>query len=63
VLLTSAENAALRLGAHTMRLDTRHDRTAVRGPYAAHGYAEIAPYSAGLHTDHWYEKRLRAEPR
>ncbi len=57
-LLAAAEEAATGLGAHTMRLDTRTDLVEARGLYAAHGYAEIAPYSAGLYADHWYEKRL-----
>jgi GNAT superfamily N-acetyltransferase len=57
-LLTAAEEAAVSLGAHTMRLDTRDDLVEARGLYAAHGYAEIEPYSKGLYADHWYEKRL-----
>lgn len=57
-LLAAAEDAALDLGAHTMRLDTRHDLTEARALYAAHGYAEIPAYSHGPYADHWYEKRL-----
>jgi GNAT superfamily N-acetyltransferase len=57
-LLAAAEDAALDLRAHTMRLDTRDDLVEARRLYAAHGYAEIAPYSDGRYADHWYEKRL-----
>jgi GNAT superfamily N-acetyltransferase len=57
-LLAAAEDAALDLGAHTMRLDTRHDLTEARALYAAHGYAEIPAYSHGPYAEHWYEKRL-----
>lgn len=58
-LLMAAEHAARRLGAHTMRLDTRRDLVEARALYAAHGYAEIEPYSSGPYADHWYEKGLR----
>jgi GNAT superfamily N-acetyltransferase len=57
-LLCAAEDAALDLGAHTMRLDTRHDLVEARALYAAHGYAEIPAYSHGPFAEHWYEKRL-----
>ncbi len=57
-LLEAAEDAARDLGAHTMRLDTRHDLVEARALYAAHGYAEIAPYSTGPYSDHWYERKL-----
>jgi GNAT superfamily N-acetyltransferase len=57
-LLAAAEDAALDLGMHTMRLDTRHDLTEARALYAAHGYAEIPAYSHGPYAEHWYEKRL-----
>lgn len=58
VLLAAAEDAAVRLGARTMRLDTRHDLVAARALYAAHGYQEIPAYSHGPYADHWFEKRL-----
>jgi GNAT superfamily N-acetyltransferase len=57
-LLAAAEQAALRLGAHTIRLDTRSDLVEARALYAAHGYAEIPAYSSGPYAEHWYEKRL-----
>ncbi len=57
-LLAAAEDAAVRLGARVMRLDTRKDLVEARGLYAAHGYVEIEPYSAGPYADHWYEKHL-----
>jgi GNAT superfamily N-acetyltransferase len=57
-LLAAAEEAAMDLGAHTMRLDTRHDLIEARGLYVAHGYAEIEAYSHGPFAEHWYEKRL-----
>lgn len=57
-LLTAAEQAARDLGAHTMRLDTRHDLVEARALYAAHGYAEIPRYCDSPYADHWFEKRL-----
>jgi GNAT superfamily N-acetyltransferase len=57
-LLQAAENAAFLLGAHTMRLDTRHDLIEARALYADHGYKEIEPYSNGPYADHWFEKHL-----
>lgn len=57
-LLEAAEDAAIRLGAHTMRLDTRGDLIEARALYAAHGYKEIEPYNYGPYADHWFEKHL-----
>jgi GNAT superfamily N-acetyltransferase len=57
-LLAAAEDAALDLRAHTLRLDTRSDLTEARALYAAHGYAEIPAYSSGPYAEHWYEKHL-----
>jgi GNAT superfamily N-acetyltransferase len=59
-LLAAAEDAALGIGADTMRLDTRHDLVEARTLYAAHGYIEIAPYTTGPYAERWYEKRLRS---
>ncbi|WP_345358307.1 GNAT family N-acetyltransferase [Actinoallomurus liliacearum] len=57
-LLAAAEDAALRLGARTMRLDTRRDLVEARALYAAQGYREIEPYNNGPYADHWFEKHL-----
>ncbi|MEV5754127.1 GNAT family N-acetyltransferase [Actinoallomurus sp. NPDC052308] len=57
-LLAAAEEAALRLGARTMRLDTRRDLVEARALYAAQGYQEIEPYNNGPYADHWFEKHL-----
>jgi len=58
-LLQAAEQAALGLGATTMRLDTRHDLVEARRLYARHGYAETAPYHDGPYADHFFERHLR----
>ncbi|MCO5967196.1 GNAT family N-acetyltransferase [Actinoallomurus soli] len=57
-LLEAAESAAVRLGARTMRLDTRRDLVEARALYAAAGYEEIEPYNDGPYADHWFEKHL-----
>lgn len=57
-LLAAAEDAAVRLGADTMRLDTRRDLVEARALYAAQGYEEIEPYNDGPYADHWFGKRL-----
>ncbi|MCO5996608.1 GNAT family N-acetyltransferase [Actinoallomurus rhizosphaericola] len=57
-LLEAAEDAAVRLGARTMRLDTRRDLVEARALYAAAGYREIEPYNHGPYADHWFEKHL-----
>ncbi|MFC4492644.1 GNAT family N-acetyltransferase [Streptomyces ovatisporus] len=57
-LVAEAEQAAVRLGASAVRLDTRHDLTEARRLYARLGYAEIAPYHDGPYADHFFEKRL-----
>ncbi|MEV5712082.1 GNAT family N-acetyltransferase [Actinoallomurus sp. NPDC052274] len=57
-LLAAAEEAALRLGARVMRLDTRRDLVEARALYAARGYQEIEPYNHGPYADHWFEKHL-----
>jgi len=57
-LLAAAEDAALGLGAHAMRLDTRDDLVEARSLYAGHGYAPIPAYSHGPYADHWFEKHL-----
>lgn len=57
-LVTAAEAAAQRLGAHRIRLDTRNDLREARNLYARAGYAEIAPYHHGPYADHFFEKQL-----
>jgi GNAT superfamily N-acetyltransferase len=55
-LLETAEEAARRNGARTMRLDTRDDLVEARALYANHGYREVPPFGSGLYADHWLEK-------
>ncbi|MCT9087895.1 GNAT family N-acetyltransferase [Streptomyces sp. ASQP_92] len=57
-LLSSLEDAARRLGARRIALDTRHDLVEARGLYAKHGYREVAPYSQGPYTERWFAKEL-----
>jgi GNAT superfamily N-acetyltransferase len=57
-LVTAAEEAAVRLGARRLRLDTRADLVEARTMYARRGYAEISAYHDGRYADHFFEKRL-----
>ncbi|WP_377271385.1 GNAT family N-acetyltransferase [Peterkaempfera sp. SMS 1(5)a] len=57
-LLAAAEQAAVRMGRRTMRLDTRRDLVEARALYARHGYAEIPAYNRSPYADHWFEKAL-----
>lgn len=58
-LLETAELAARRNGARTMRLDTRDDLVEALALYARNGYREVAPYGSRLYADHWLEKILQ----
>lgn len=58
VLLTTLEDAARRLGALRMVLDTRLDLVEARGLYTRHGYREIPAYKSGPYAEIWYGKDL-----
>lgn len=60
VLLAAAEEAARRLGAERLILDTRGDLVEARALYSRHGYAETAAYNDDVYAEHWFEKRLGA---
>ncbi|MEV1051400.1 GNAT family N-acetyltransferase [Streptomyces sp. NPDC049887] len=57
-LLTALEEAARRLGARRMVLNTRLDLVGARTLYARHGYREIPAYCEGPYMDVWYGKEL-----
>ncbi|MBB1243100.1 GNAT family N-acetyltransferase [Streptomyces durbertensis] len=57
-LVAAAEAEAARLGARVIRLDTRSDLVEARALYAARGYREVAPFSTGPYSDHWFVKEL-----
>ena len=57
-LVAAAENAARRLGANLMRLDTRDDLVEARALYAKIGYAEVEPFNDEQFAEHWFAKPL-----
>ncbi|RKT53978.1 ribosomal protein S18 acetylase RimI-like enzyme [Saccharothrix australiensis] len=57
-LLAAVEEAAVSIGATTVRLDTRADLVEARRLYARHGYREVAPFNCDRYADHWFQKRL-----
>lgn len=57
-LVTAAEDAARRLGAGVVRLDTNRALTEAVALYRALGYTEIPRYNAEPYAHHWFEKRL-----
>ncbi|MFD7609579.1 GNAT family N-acetyltransferase [Streptomyces sp. NPDC059828] len=57
-LLGALEDAARRLGARRMVLNTRLDLVEARALYARHGYAEIPAYCQGPYMEVWYGKEL-----
>lgn len=58
VLLAAAEEAARRLGAERLILDTRSDLVEARALYARHGYQETERHNDDIYAEHWFEKRL-----
>lgn len=58
VLIAAAEQAALRLGAGTIRLDTRRDLHEARALYAARGFQPVLPFSDGPYAEVWLAKHL-----
>ena len=57
-IVTAAEEAAKRLGAVRMRLDTRDDLVEARALYAAMGYAEVEAFNDDQYAEHWFSKDL-----
>ncbi|MFE3825542.1 GNAT family N-acetyltransferase [Streptomyces sp. NPDC059092] len=57
-LLAALEDAARRLGAHRLVLDTRLDLVEARGLYVKHGFREIPAYGSGPYGEIWYGKEL-----
>ncbi|MFF1417527.1 GNAT family N-acetyltransferase [Streptomyces sp. NPDC058280] len=63
-LLAALEEAARRLGARRLVLDTRLDLVEARGLYAKHGFQEIPAYGEkGPYSEIWYGKELTAPAR
>ncbi|MER8003728.1 GNAT family N-acetyltransferase [Streptomyces sp. NPDC095613] len=60
-LLAALAEAARRLGAHRLVLDTRLDLVEARGLYVKHGFREIPAYGEpGPYSQIWYGKELGA---
>ncbi|MFJ2212619.1 GNAT family N-acetyltransferase [Streptomyces sp. NPDC101062] len=57
-LLAGLEEAARRLGARRLVLDTRLDLVEARGLYVGYGFREIPAYSSGPYKEIWYGKEL-----
>jgi GNAT superfamily N-acetyltransferase len=58
-LLAAAEDEARRLGARSIRLDTRLDLVEARALYTRHGYVEVPCFTVGdPYAEVWYAKRL-----
>ncbi|MCZ2527749.1 GNAT family N-acetyltransferase [Streptomyces sp. HB2AG] len=57
-LLAAVDEAARRLGAERIVLDTRLDLTGARALYTAYGYTEIPPYKHGPYAEVWYGREL-----
>ncbi|MGR0319398.1 bifunctional helix-turn-helix transcriptional regulator/GNAT family N-acetyltransferase [Agromyces sp. ZXT2-3] len=57
-LLREIEQAALRLGARVVRLDTNRTLTEAIAMYRTHGYDEIPDFNGEPYADFWFEKRL-----
>ncbi|MFJ5288641.1 GNAT family N-acetyltransferase [Streptomyces sp. NPDC088348] len=58
ILLAALEDAARRLGATRMVLNTRLDLVEARGLYVRQGYEEIPAYATGPYMEIWYGKHL-----
>ncbi|WP_327299774.1 MULTISPECIES: GNAT family N-acetyltransferase [unclassified Streptomyces] len=58
ILLGTLEDAARRLGATRMVLNTRLDLVEARGLYVRQGYREIPAYTTGPYMEIWYGKGL-----
>lgn len=52
-LLDAVEDAARRLGAHALRLDTRHDLVEALGLYARRGYRDVPAFNDDQYAQRW----------
>jgi GNAT superfamily N-acetyltransferase len=57
-LLAAADEAARRLGAERIVLDTRLDLVEARALYVKHGYAEVPPHNDAWYAEVSYNKEL-----
>lgn len=57
-LLDKTQAHAVRLGHHTLRLDTNRTLTEARALYLKNGYAEVPAFNDDPYPDHWFEKLL-----
>ena len=57
-LLRALEQQAVRLGLHTLRLDTSRHLGEALALYRSAGYREIPAYNDNPYAAHWFEKRL-----
>jgi DNA-binding MarR family transcriptional regulator/GNAT superfamily N-acetyltransferase len=57
-IIAALEEQSLRLGHHTVRLDTNRSLHEAQAMYRANGYVAIARYNDNPYANHWFEKRL-----
>ncbi len=62
-LLARLETEAVRLGHHTVRLDTNSQLPEAVAMYRAAGYVEIERYNDNPYPDHFFEKVVATRPR
>ena len=56
-LLDAIEEQAVRMGLHTLQLDTNRALKEARALYTRNGYREIPRYNDNPYAHHWFEKR------
>lgn len=56
-LLDAIEEQAVRMGLHTLQLDTNRALKEAHALYARNGYREIPRYNDNPYAHHWFEKR------
>ena len=56
-LLDAIEEQAVRMGLHTLQLDTNRALKEAHALYTRNGYVEIPRYNDNPYADHWFEKR------
>ncbi len=56
-LLAAIEEQAVRMGLHTLQLDTNRALKEARALYTRNGYREIPRYNDNPYAHHWFEKR------
>jgi len=63
LLMAELEDAAVRLGAVWLVLDTNESLEVAQRLYRTSGYAEVPPYNDNPNATHWFAKRVGAGER